>query len=101
MPTCRTGRCITRNAASAMPRRGCCCTRPRPAAGGPPIDAGEKTPDGAPLSALWRQRRGFYPPQRPELLQAFVLDALKVTGDVEAGHRAVASYCMEDRIAAV
>jgi pimeloyl-ACP methyl ester carboxylesterase len=70
-------------------------------AGRPPIDAVEDSADGAHLAQLWRKRQGFYPVGRPDLLQAFVLDALKVTGDVEAGHRAVASYRMEDRIAAV
>jgi len=67
----------------------------------PPIDAVEERPDGAHLKDLWGKRQGFYPRGRPELLQAFVLDALKVSGDVEGGHRAVASYRMEDRIAAV
>jgi pimeloyl-ACP methyl ester carboxylesterase len=67
----------------------------------PPIDAVEDSPDGAHLQALWGRRQGFYPSERPELLQAFVLDALKVRGDVEGGHRAVASYRMEERIADV
>jgi len=67
----------------------------------PPIDAVGQSPDGAHLKDLWGKRQGFYPPDRPELLQAFVLDALKVSGDVEGGHRAVASYRMEERIAAV
>lgn len=67
----------------------------------PPIDAVEFSADGEHLSALWRKRQGFYPPDRPELLEAFVADALKVRGDVEGGHRAVASYLMEERIAAV
>jgi pimeloyl-ACP methyl ester carboxylesterase len=67
----------------------------------PPIDAVEERADGAHLAQLWQKRQGFYPPERPDLLHAFVLDALKVTGDVEAGHRAVASYRMEDRIAGV
>lgn len=67
----------------------------------PPIDAVQESADGAHLAQLWRNRQHFYPEGRPELLQAFVRDALKVTGDVEAGHRAVAAYRMEDRIAAV
>jgi pimeloyl-ACP methyl ester carboxylesterase len=67
----------------------------------PPIDEVEPSPDGAHLAALWRKRQGFYPPARPDLLEAFVADALKVRGDVEGGHRAVASYRMEERIAAV
>ncbi|HKX44508.1 MAG TPA: alpha/beta fold hydrolase [Burkholderiaceae bacterium] len=68
----------------------------------PPIDAVELSDDGAHLAALWRQRQAFYPAQRPDLLQAFVLDALKVRGDdVEGGHRAVAAYRMEERMAQV
>jgi len=64
----------------------------------PPIDAVEASADGSHLAALWRRRQAFYPPDRPDLLQAFVADALKVRGDVEGGHRAVAAYRMEDRI---
>jgi pimeloyl-ACP methyl ester carboxylesterase len=67
----------------------------------PPIDAVEPSSDGSHLAALWRKRQAFYPAGRPELLQAFVRDALQVGGDVEGGHRAVASYRMEERIAAV
>lgn len=67
----------------------------------PAIDAVAPSDDGSHLAALWQKRQPFYPRGRPELLQAFVADALKAGGDVEAGHRAVASYRMEDRIAAV
>jgi pimeloyl-ACP methyl ester carboxylesterase len=67
----------------------------------PPIDAVEPRDDGSHLAALWQRRQSFYPPGRPELLEAFVRDALKVSGDVEDGHRAVASYRMEDRIGCV
>lgn len=66
----------------------------------PPIDAVEASNDGAHLAALWRKRQAFYPPGRADLLHAFVLDALKVS-DVEAGHRAVAAYRMEDRVASI
>ena len=64
----------------------------------PPIDAVEASPDGDHLTELWRKRQGFYPKGRPDLLQAFVLDALKVRGDVEGGHRAVARYEMEGKV---
>ena len=67
----------------------------------PPIDAVPDSVDGSHLTLLWRQRQAFYPAGRPDLLQAFVTDALKVQGDVEAGHRAVASYRMEERIGAI
>ncbi len=65
------------------------------------IDAVAASDDGSHLAALWQKRQPFYPVGRPDLLQAFVADALKAGGDVEAGHRAVASYRMEDRIAVV
>lgn len=67
----------------------------------PPIDHVDFSADGDHLTALWRKRQGFYPKDKPELLQAFVADALKVSGDVEGGHRAVAGYRMEDKVAAL
>jgi pimeloyl-ACP methyl ester carboxylesterase len=67
----------------------------------PPIDEVAPSTDGSHLAALWQKRQAFYPPGRPELLEAFVLDALKVSGRLEEGHRAVASYRMEDRIARI
>lgn len=66
-------------------------------AGRPPIDQVPASADGSHLTALWQRRQGFYPEGRPELLQAFVRDALAVD-DPEAGHRAVAGYRMEERI---
>jgi len=73
----------------------------RARAGRPAIDAVAPSDDGSHLVALWQKRQPFYPAGRPGLLQAFVADALKAGGDVEAGHRAVAAYRMEDRIGAV
>lgn len=67
----------------------------------PPIDEVQPSDDGAHLMAMWRKRQAFYPQSRPELLEAFVLDALKVAGPLEGGHRAVASYRMEDRIGSI
>jgi pimeloyl-ACP methyl ester carboxylesterase len=64
----------------------------------PPIDEVEPSEDGSHLAALWQRRQGFYPAGRPDLLEAFVLDALRVSGGPEDGHRAVAAYRMEDRI---
>jgi pimeloyl-ACP methyl ester carboxylesterase len=84
---------------SSTPFTGAAFRRER--AGRPPIDAVAPSDDGSHLAALWRKRQAFYPPGRPELLEAFVRDALKVSGDVEGGHRAVAAYRMEDRIARV
>lgn len=67
----------------------------------PPIDEVARSADGAHLGALWRNRQPFYPADRPDLLEAFVIDALKVVDRVEDGHRAVANYHMETRIARV
>jgi len=63
----------------------------------PPIDEVEEKPDGSHLTELWQRRMPFYPKSRPDLLRRFVLDALKVWEDVEAGHRAVNRYRMEER----
>jgi pimeloyl-ACP methyl ester carboxylesterase len=63
----------------------------------PPIDEVEEKPDGSHLTELWQRRMPFYPISKPDLLRRFVLDALKVWHDVEAGHRAVNQYRMEER----
>lgn len=81
---------------SSTPYTGAAFRRAR--ADSPPIDQVEPSEDGSHLAALWQRRQGFYPAGRPDLLQAFVLDALKASGQLEDGHRAVASYRMEDRI---
>lgn len=67
----------------------------------PAIDHVEPSSDGSHLAALWRKRQGFYPAGRPELLEAFVSDALKARGELDDGHRAVAAYRMEERITLV
>jgi pimeloyl-ACP methyl ester carboxylesterase len=66
----------------------------------PAVDQVERKPDGSHLMDLWRGRQAFYPPDRPELLEQFVRDALAVR-DPEAGHQAVAQYPMETRIGLV
>ena len=67
----------------------------------PPIDEVAPRPDGSHLAELWQRRQPYYPPDRPELLHAFVGDALKVIDRLEDGHRAVARYEMEERIARI
>lgn len=66
-----------------------------------PIDLVEPSPDGTHLAALWQRRQGFYPLDRPDLLQAFVRDALVVMELVEDGHTAVGAYEMERTIGRV
>jgi pimeloyl-ACP methyl ester carboxylesterase len=67
-------------------------------AGRPPIDEVAVRADGGHLAELWQRRQPYYPPGRPELLHAFVCDALKIMDRLEEGHRAVARYRMEERI---
>ncbi|RZL93079.1 MAG: alpha/beta fold hydrolase [Variovorax sp.] len=67
----------------------------------PPIDEVAPSIDGSHLTALWQKRQSFYPPGRPELLEAFVIDALRGSIRPEEGHRAVAAYRMEERIGRV
>ncbi|MGE0313481.1 MAG: alpha/beta fold hydrolase [Lautropia sp.] len=67
----------------------------------PVVDEIDASGDGSHLLALWRNRAGFYPPERPDLLEAFVLDALRAHGGPAAGHRVVAAYEMERRIGAI
>lgn len=67
----------------------------------PPIDHVAPAEDGSHLVQLWRNRAAFYPPDRPDLLDRFVRDALSVLDRVEEGHQAVNRYRMEDRIGAV
>jgi pimeloyl-ACP methyl ester carboxylesterase len=75
--------------------------RQRVAASRPPIDHVERAGDGSHLTQLWANRAGFYPPDRPDLLERLVRDALVVLDRVEEGHRAVNRYRMEDRIGLV
>lgn len=63
------------------------------------VDNAPPALDGSHITKLWSGRQPFYPAARPDLLQAFVLDALKA-GHPRAvdGHRAVRRYIMEDRL---
>lgn len=67
----------------------------------PPIDHVTVQDDGRHLPELWQRREAFYPAGRPDLLNRFVADALRVIDRVEEGHEAVNRYRMEDRISAV
>jgi pimeloyl-ACP methyl ester carboxylesterase len=64
----------------------------------PPVDQVEVQADGSHLAELWQRRVPFYPPDRPDLLHHFVLDAMKVLDRVEEGHHAVHRYVMEDAL---
>jgi pimeloyl-ACP methyl ester carboxylesterase len=56
------------------------------------VDVGE---DGESLRA---SRAGFYPTDRPDLLERYVADALRAGPLTRLGHQVVASYRMEDKL---
>ncbi len=65
------------------------------------VDDVERSPGGEHLLQLWRQRQPFYPPGDTDLLERFVLDALKAGPLAAGGHRVVNRYRMEDRVGLV
>jgi len=67
----------------------------------PPIDHVDVAPDGSHVGLLRAHRRAFYPPDRPDLLDRLLRDALGVLDRVEEGHAAVNRYRMEERIGSV
>jgi pimeloyl-ACP methyl ester carboxylesterase len=54
--------------------------------------------DGSHLGELWAMRRPFYPADRPDLLERFVVDALKAGPMAAGGHRMVDRYEMDKRV---
>ena len=62
------------------------------------IDDVETRTDGSHLAELWARRQPFYPADDIDLLQRFMIDALR-SGEMAAeGHRVVNRYRMEDRL---
>lgn len=70
-------------------------------ANGPGVDEAETAADGSHLTTLWKLRQPYYPPNRPDLLDRFIRDALAPGVDPTEGHLACARYVMEDRIGLV
>lgn len=62
------------------------------------VDEVDRSPDGAHLLELWRMRSPFYPEGDVDLLERFVVDALKAGPRAAEGHRVVARYEMEKRL---
>ncbi|MGN6869300.1 MAG: alpha/beta fold hydrolase [Solirubrobacteraceae bacterium] len=54
--------------------------------------------DGSHVSELWRIRAPFYPEGRIDLLEAFVIDALKAGPRAAEGHQVVARYDMQSAV---
>ena len=65
------------------------------------IDEVEARPDGRHLSDLWARRQPYYPESRCDLLERFMIDALKAGPRAAEGHRVVGRYVMEPRLARV
>ena len=63
----------------------------------PPDESGVDDADDA--DGLRRSRAGFYPADRPDLLDRYVADALRAGSLRLGGHRAVGAYEMDDAIA--
>ncbi|MGH2882200.1 MAG: alpha/beta fold hydrolase [Solirubrobacteraceae bacterium] len=59
------------------------------------VDDVAARPDGSHLLDLWRTRAGFYPDGRVDLLEAFLVDALKAGPRAAEGHQVVARYDMQ------
>ncbi len=62
---------------------------------GPIVDNVTPQADGSHVIELWRTRAGFYPPDRIDLLEAFLIDALKAGPRAAEGHQVVARYDMQ------
>ncbi len=62
------------------------------------IDEATAYPDGRHLAELWAMRQPYYPKGRADLLERFVVDALKAGPRAAEGHRLVNRYEMERRL---
>ncbi|HWX63624.1 alpha/beta hydrolase [Bradyrhizobium sp.] len=62
------------------------------------IDEASADSDGSHLLELWRMRQPYYPAGDAELLERFMIDALKAGRLAAEGHRAVGRYVMETRL---
>jgi pimeloyl-ACP methyl ester carboxylesterase len=65
---------------------------------GPVVDNVTRHPDGSHVIELWRTRAAFYPEGRVDLLEAFLIDALKAGPRAAEGHQVVARYDMQDAV---
>jgi pimeloyl-ACP methyl ester carboxylesterase len=54
--------------------------------------------DGGHLAELWSMRQPLYPPDRVDLMERFIVDALKAGTRAAEGHRVVDRYEMESRL---
>jgi len=73
-------------------------TRRAAATGKKIIDETTSQSDGAHLLELWQMRQPFYPAGDTDLLNRFVVDAIKAGRRAAEGHRVVNRYVMETRL---
>jgi pimeloyl-ACP methyl ester carboxylesterase len=66
---------------------------------GPIVDNVRPQKDGSHVLELWRTRAPFYPEGRADLLDAFLIDALKAGPRAPEGHQVVARYDMHAAVA--
>ena len=66
---------------------------------GPIVDNVRPHEDGSHVLELWRTRAPFYPEGRADLLEAFLVDALKAGPRAPEGHQVVARYDMRAAVA--
>ena len=62
------------------------------------IDEAMPRADGGHLVELWTMRQSFYPADRVDLMERFIVDALKAGARAAEGHRVVDRYEMEKRL---
>ena len=62
------------------------------------VDNVERRADGSHLAELWRIRQPWYPEGDIDLLERFVVDAIKAGPRAVEGHAVVARYVMETRL---
>lgn len=66
-----------------------------------PVDDVQRKPDGSHLTELWRLRQPDYPVGDMDLLERFIIDALKAGPRAAGGHYTVSDYEMEPRLSLV
>jgi pimeloyl-ACP methyl ester carboxylesterase len=62
------------------------------------IDKATARADGGHVLELWAMRQAFYPEGRNDLLERFLVDALRAGPRAAEGHRVVSRYLMEHRL---
>jgi pimeloyl-ACP methyl ester carboxylesterase len=65
------------------------------------VDDVDRHPDGTHLLELWQKRAAFYPPDDIDLLEAYIVDALKAGPRAAEGHHAVARYDLESALSQI